>query len=300
MVTKKKRSKHNLNPQSPPPSYYFVPPVNPGGFSPSVTLHTSNFTTAASITDNTEINALRQLMTDLTAANIWNKIDYLYPFSKTSLQASLYNFKDPTTGTLTAFSGPGSSTTHTPDGISVNNGFLDYGAYLSGPNATITWDDYHWAFHTNGGNPFQEGYNGMINSSGGIADYFGGASALHFDSNFSRMRNPSNTEDINLNIATTILVASAHAPTNASLAQVYRGATATLAAVAPMTLPTPTSYSGTLSIGGPSNGTTAHQYFSTRVYSFFSFGKGLTPTEAAALADAMADYATALGRPLGN
>ena len=141
----------------------------------------------------------------------------------------------------------------------------------------------------------------MIGSSGGIADYFGGASVLHHvAANYTRMRDLANTVDINLNSPNMIIVASSHAPTDASFAQVYRTSAGTLVAKAPISDAGSPTFTGQLGIGGPTNGTDAAQYFGTRVFSFLTFGKGLTPTESAALSSIIGAYATAMGRPLGN
>lgn len=53
------------------------------------------FITAASITDNTQKNAINQLVTDLKSANIWTKMKAIYPFVGGTASSHKFNLKDP-------------------------------------------------------------------------------------------------------------------------------------------------------------------------------------------------------------
>jgi len=53
------------------------------------------FITASGITDNTQKNAINQLVVDLKSANIWSKMKAIYPFVGGTATAHKFNLKDP-------------------------------------------------------------------------------------------------------------------------------------------------------------------------------------------------------------
>jgi hypothetical protein len=81
--------------------------ANASGFSSAlgagiITIPTSStdsdstaFITAASITDSTQIAAIENLVTDLKTANIWNKMLAIYPLVGGNANSHKYNLKDP-------------------------------------------------------------------------------------------------------------------------------------------------------------------------------------------------------------
>lgn len=66
-----------------------------GGFPVSYDPDAQAFFTAAGITDTTQKNATNQLVLDLKSANIWNKMQVIYPFVGGTATAHKYNLKDP-------------------------------------------------------------------------------------------------------------------------------------------------------------------------------------------------------------
>ena len=53
------------------------------------------FITAATITDNTQKNAVNQLVKDLKLANVWTKMKAIYPFVGGTASSHKFNLKDP-------------------------------------------------------------------------------------------------------------------------------------------------------------------------------------------------------------
>ncbi len=54
-----------------------------------------SFITAASITDNTQKSAINQLVLDLKAYGLWNKMQAIYPFVGGTASSHKFNLKDP-------------------------------------------------------------------------------------------------------------------------------------------------------------------------------------------------------------
>jgi len=83
------------------------------------------FFTAASITDNTQKDAIDALVVSLKADSLWNKIYYMYPFVGGTASQHSYNLKDPSLYQITW----GGSLTHSSTGVisPVPNGYGDTG-----------------------------------------------------------------------------------------------------------------------------------------------------------------------------
>lgn len=89
-----------------------VIPQAPGGGGEPTPI--STYTAAAGITDETEINALNQLYSDLIGmgstpnqTNVWNELKAFYPMSPTSIDAACYNLTDPSRLKLTPINNMG-------------------------------------------------------------------------------------------------------------------------------------------------------------------------------------------------
>lgn len=83
------------------------------------------FFSAAGITDDTQKNAVNQLVLDLKAYSLWSKIHVMYPFVGGSASSHSYNLKNPANFQITWSGG----ITHSATGVTGNgtNGYGDTG-----------------------------------------------------------------------------------------------------------------------------------------------------------------------------
>lgn len=110
-----------------------VPTVNVGG-GDVLDVATTAFINAASITDNTMITKLDTLVKSLKTANLWNKIEALYPCVGTTFTQMSYNLKDPTTYRLTCSGTPT---------IVANDSMYHATAHIKSDIPTRTGSDLH-------------------------------------------------------------------------------------------------------------------------------------------------------------
>lgn len=125
------------------------------------------FITAASIADNTQKNAINQLVLDLKSANIWTKIKALYPFVGGTAAQHRFNLKSP--GTTNAdfyldFIGGG---THSADGY-LPNGTTAYADTKMNANTNLNASSSHLSI-----------YNTTANAIGTSRIYMGAISTLN-------------------------------------------------------------------------------------------------------------------------
>ena len=105
------------------------------------------FITAATITDNTQKNAVNQLTVDLKAASIWTKMKAIYPFVGGTATTHKWNLKNPldTNAAFRLVFGGGwihSSTGAKPNAINtVADTFLI-------PSTSLTLNDQHLSYYT--------------------------------------------------------------------------------------------------------------------------------------------------------
>lgn len=78
------------------------------------------FITAASITDNTQKNAINQLVLDLKTANIWTKMKAIYPFVGGTASSHRFNLKVPTTNISDFYITFSGGITHSTTGVAFN------------------------------------------------------------------------------------------------------------------------------------------------------------------------------------
>lgn len=123
-----------------------------GKFYPFITTPTIDadacaFITAASITDNTQVSAINQLVTDLKSNNLWSKFYAFYPFVGGTATAHKFNLKDPRdldAAYRLTFVGGG---THTSLGY-VGNGTTGYAKTGIIPNNVFTQNNIHLSYYS--------------------------------------------------------------------------------------------------------------------------------------------------------
>ena len=105
------------------------------------------FITAAGITDNTQINAINTLVTDLKSAGIWSKMKALYPFVGGTPTTHKWNLKDPrdlNDAFRLTFSG---GWTHSSTGA-LPNGTTGYAETYFNPSTNLTLYNTHISFYS--------------------------------------------------------------------------------------------------------------------------------------------------------
>lgn len=103
------------------------------------------FYTAAGITDETQQNAVCQLVTDLKDANIWTKMVAVYPFVGGNATAHKYNLKNPLNTDAAFRIVWGGQIIHNANGITGNGTFGVPGDATSGYGDTKIQPDLHLA-----------------------------------------------------------------------------------------------------------------------------------------------------------
>ena len=105
------------------------------------------FITAAGITDNTQINAINTLVTDLKSAGVWTKMKALYPFVGGTSTTHKWNLKDPrdlNDAFRLTFSG---GWTHGSTGA-LPNGTTGYAETYFNPSTNLTLYNTHISFYS--------------------------------------------------------------------------------------------------------------------------------------------------------
>jgi hypothetical protein len=105
------------------------------------------FITAAGITDNTQINAINTLVTDLKSAGVWTKMKALYPFVGGTSTTHKWNLKDPrdlNDAFRLTFSG---GWTHSSTGA-LPNGTTGYAETYFNPSTNLTLYSTHISFYS--------------------------------------------------------------------------------------------------------------------------------------------------------
>jgi hypothetical protein len=105
------------------------------------------FITAAGITDNTQINAINTLVTDLKSGGVWTKMKALYPFVGGTSTTHKWNLKDPrdlNDAFRLTFSG---GWTHGSTGA-LPNGTTGYAETYFNPSTNLTLYNTHISFYS--------------------------------------------------------------------------------------------------------------------------------------------------------
>lgn len=239
------------------------------------------FITAASITDNTQKNAINQLVIDLKNTNIWTKMKAIYPFVGGTAAQHRFNLKDPRAVNAAFYLDFIGGGTHNADG------------YL--PNGTTAYADTKLAPSAMGQNSVHISVYSRTNVDSLSADIYGedGTSALGMLIKYggvSRMYlNTILSDSIsNINPSTGLFVASRTSSATSALFQ-----NGTKIKIGTRTSLTPSTFNVYLGAGNYSG---TPSLFSIRQQAFSSIGDGLTDSEATALYNAVQTYQTALGR----
>jgi hypothetical protein len=239
------------------------------------------FITAAAITDNTQKNAINNLVINLKAAGIWGKMKAIYPFVGGTASSHKWNLKDPRdldAAFRLVFNG---GWTHSANGATPN-GTNGYANTFLFPNTSLTISSAHFAKYNRNndlvGNKidgtldnsnvqfFQQNYsvgNGIIGSSASMISY----TATDTRGLFTLTR------------------------TSSSLVKVFRNNTQIASNTTAITaLPINTS----IFIGARNDGSPV--YYNSYEAAFASIGDGLTDTEALVFNQIVEGYQYALSR----
>ena len=123
------------------------------------------FITAASITDNTQKNAVNQLVLDLKSANIWTKMKAIYPFVGGTASQHRFNLKDPRTVAGAYYITFGGGGTHSSQGYLPDGTTAYANTNLNPASAISTGTSVHFSIYCNT-NTFPS-VNGTIKVNGG-------------------------------------------------------------------------------------------------------------------------------------
>ena len=247
------------------------------------------FTTAASITDTTQISALNTLVNDLKTYGLWTKMKALYPFVGGSAASHKFNLKDPRDDNAAyrlVFSG---GWTHSSTGAL--------------PNGTTGYADSKYNPYINGQlNSAHISYYSRTNSSSSNAIDMGALSAAPGNYHHMHIRytgdlmfgllNTSSAVSVSNNISQGLFISSRINNTNVSL---YRNNSN----IGNVSLNSSTQPSNNIYIGA-GNITNSPQQYSSKESSFISIGDGLSDTEAANFNTSVQKFQTTLGRHVGT
>ena len=248
------------------------------------------FITAASITDNTQKNAVNQLVLDLKTANLWSKMNAIYPFVGGTASSHRFNLKAPTTNTSDFYLTPVGGITHGSGGVTYNGTTGYYNTNLV-PNTSLTLNNTHFSIYINT-NVVSYSADmidiGVENSSASNRIYIepcsqGNNLYMINTANGANFTSTSDTNSLGLYINNRI---------NSSTVNGFKNNTKIIAntsknSSALTTLPI---YLGAFNSNGIAN------YFSIRRMAFATIGLSLSDSEASSLYTAIQTYQTSLSR----
>jgi hypothetical protein len=261
--------------------------INPyvfAGFDPDA----QAFITAAGITDNTQKNAINNLVINLKAAQIWSKMKAVYPMVGGTASSHKFNLKNPldtdAAFRLVFFGG----WTHSSNGAQPNgtNGYADTRLNMS--SNYLVNDNAHISFYsrtaTNSLSPNYEmgTYNGL-HYSGIIAAR---SSLSYYALNFNNSQNYISFANSN---AAALYISNRIGTTVNGWRNNIKSIQSTLAATG---RPNTTMFLGNINV----NGTPDPGLYTFRQFAFASIGDGLTDTDAANFYTAVQTFNTTLGR----
>jgi hypothetical protein len=244
-----------------------------------------SFLASTILTDETQIQAVNNLVLDLKANNLWDKMTAIYPFVGASGDTHKYNLKNPTQFTV-LFEG---GWNHTNTGAATN-GVNTRGNTQISPSTHLVQDDTHISIYA------RSTLGTRTNANVDIGNRPGGnfTVATYYAFRFFLSDMYSNVSRTSFNYSGTTsaeglgyFIFQRTSPTSHT---VYKNATL---------LGTNTNNGGVLPsaqmwIGA--NGTISE--WSDREYSFISFGRGFTPTEVTTLTSIIQTYQTSLSRQI--
>ena len=241
------------------------------------------FISAATITDNTQQNAINQLVLDLKSANIWSKMKAIYPFVGGSATSHRFNLKAPTTNASDYYLIPNGGITHSSSGVTFNGSTGYYNTQLVAN--TLTLNSTHISSYIR---DFLSGYTGFLIGSNvasrlWLAPSFSGTQS-YFQVNNSNAVAGVRSNSAGLWLATRITSTNELAYNQGTL---YVNKTANSTSLD----------TGNIFIGVRNNGANVTNYY-TGTMCFSSIGDGLDSTESTAFYNAVQTFQTTLARQI--
>ena len=242
------------------------------------------FITVASITDNTQANAITTLVTDLKSANIWTKMKAIYPFVGGSAEQHRWNLKNTAQFKIDWFGGG----THSANGY-LPNGTTSYADTKLIPNIDIqSINNMHYSVYFR---------NNFTNTSSAFGIYENGLSTTyclpkHTNGNFiATLGNEGvSTSFTNTSTSGNYIISR----TSITSLKSYKNGTLNNTNVNNNGSNRYPNYS--FSLGALRNGVSSCGNYFDGEHTFASIGDGLTDAEAVAFYTAVQKYQTSLGR----
>jgi len=240
------------------------------------------FITAAGITDNTQINAINTLVTDLKSAGVWTKMKALYPFVGGSAASHKWNLKDPRdldAAFRLTFTG---GWNHNSLGV-VPNGTNTYVDTKLNPTGNLTLNSAHISAYIN-----DTGTGALIGSDQTyrfwISPYYGSGpvrSSIFLNESVYNYFNASTNKGLWLG-----------SRINSSTAKLYNNSSVYLNS----NFQSVALENGKIFIAARATGASSADLYFNKPISFSSIGDGLTDTEVANFYTAIQAFQTTLGR----
>jgi len=241
------------------------------------------FITAAGITDTTQVNAVKELVLDLKAAGIWTKMKAVYPLVGGTATTHKWNLKDPRdvdAAYRLVFNG---GWTHSSTGVQPSAALNGYANTYLNPSTKLTLNNVHLSVYSRDNAP-----NGDIGCYGtGYASL-----ALYDTSRFMCYdgMNAADSPGASPRLSSIGFYIGTRTSSNSSKMFVN---------TVQSTYTTSTSYGSqpnALIYLGATNGNGTLVTKSSKRYSFFSIGDGLTDTESRFFYQIVEKFQAALGR----
>jgi hypothetical protein len=265
--------------------------INSYMFGPSYDPDAQAFITAASLTDNTQKNAINTLVINCKAAGIWTKMKAIYPMVGGTASTHKWNLKNPADTNVAfrlVFSGgwTHSSAGATPNGTNAYaNTFLNSATHLS-------LNSGHMSYYSRTNNSAASLRIDMGSLKSGPDSYtdldLGNSGGLYFRFN--------NGTAYNFVSATDTSGFFNGNRTASNVINIFRNGTKAVTGTAPSNATSSTNYFIGASNNHGGGSTDTPQYFSNRECAFASIGDGLTDTEALVFNQIVEGYQYELGR----
>lgn len=243
------------------------------------------FSTAAGLTNDTQKEAVDNLVLDIKAASIWTKLLAIYPFVGGSASTHKWNLKDPQDLDASYRLTFGGTVTHSANGIT-GNGSDGYADTHFNQSTNGAEDNEHVSVYSRTNESASDLVTGIINASG-----FGTRMFLNAPSVFFAVRSQCDAQATAGNSGSSL----GYFSLNRTVGTGYRArkdATSTnitqSSNVAPL--------NGTFCILAQGRVSNTPSGFSAKNLAWFALGQGLTEAEDGDLATLVQTYQTALSR----
>lgn len=249
----------------------------------SVDSDANAFISAAGLTDDTQKNAINQLVIDLKSYNCWSKMAAIYPMVGGTASTHRWNLKDPRSVNAAFYLTFIGGWTHSSTGAKPN-GTTGYADTFIIPSNALILNDVHLSYYSRTNQTFTDALIGTSDTN-----YDNGLYLLPKNTpnneysriNQSTFTNPTGaTNTYGFFCGTRIVSTEARSYYNGALLNVLNATSSNLS--------TNKIYVGSANI--------SPQQFTSCECSFASIGLGLTSTEAADLYTAVQAFQTTLGR----